>query len=317
MDFQQIFDLLLEDRQVGQEVELEEELVMKVCQKFQEVYQNQSAVQDITSEQCYIVGDVHGQFYDVVNYFKTLALPSVANYIFLGDYVDRGVQSVETVMLLFLAKILFPSNITLLRGNHEQESQCCSQNYAFPFITEVEERFDNYESVMKVFLRSFEFLPLVAVLNKKVLCVHGCIPSFIRSLNPYREINLPVQSNQLQSNIIQHLLWSDIVRTAIIDAEIEFNGEVFSITSNPRRGVGEQVPEGKILKFLEENNMEVLFRGHEAARDGAEIGVSGRVFTIFGATNYYKTNQCDGAVVALIDGETINFEIFRSDYVEK
>ncbi|RWW33161.1 hypothetical protein GW17_00002142 [Ensete ventricosum] len=112
-------------------------------------------------------GDIHGQYSDLLRLFEYGGLPPQANYLFLGDYVDRGKQSLETICLLLAYKIKYPENFFLLRGNHE----CASINRIYGFYDECKRRFN--VRLWKVFTDCFNCLPVAALIDEKILCMHG------------------------------------------------------------------------------------------------------------------------------------------------
>lgn len=108
----------------------------------------------------FVVGDIHGQFYDLVNLLEKSGEPGKVQYLFLGDYVDRGLRSMECVILLLSMKIAHPKEIHLLRGNHE----CRLLTTQFTFRQEVLEKYD--EEVYNEIMECFDRLPLAAIVSE-------------------------------------------------------------------------------------------------------------------------------------------------------
>lgn len=104
-------------------VQLTEAEIRGLCAKSGEIFMAQPMLLELEAP-LKICGDVHGQFSDLLRLFQYGGPPPAANYLFLGDYVDRGKQSLETICLLLAYKIKYPENFFLLRGNHE----CASIN---------------------------------------------------------------------------------------------------------------------------------------------------------------------------------------------
>ncbi|KAL5110400.1 Serine/threonine-protein phosphatase PP1-gamma catalytic subunit B [Taenia crassiceps] len=122
---------LLEGSRPGKSVQLSESEIRALAFKAREIFLQQPALLELEAP-VKICGDVHGQYYDLLRLFEYGGFPPDANYLFLGDYVDRGKQSLETICLLLAYKIKFPENFFLLRGNHE----CASINRIYGFYDE-------------------------------------------------------------------------------------------------------------------------------------------------------------------------------------
>jgi len=138
---------------------LPESQIVALCEKAKEILINESNVQQVRAPVT-ICGDIHGQFHDLCELFKIGGQPPDTNYLFMGDYVDRGYYSVETVTLLVALKVRFRDRITILRGNHE--SRQITQVYGF--YDECLRKYGN-ANVWKRFTELFDYLPLTAVVE--------------------------------------------------------------------------------------------------------------------------------------------------------
>ena len=136
--------------------------IKSICEKAVEILSKEENVQHVSAPVT-ICGDVHGQFHDLVELFKIGGFCPDTNYLFMGDYVDRGYYSVETVSLLICLKVRYPSRIFLTRGNHE--SRQVTQVYGF--YDECNRQYGNL-NVWKSFTDLFDYLPLTALVENKV-----------------------------------------------------------------------------------------------------------------------------------------------------
>ncbi len=130
---------------------------------------------------------MHGQFYDLLRLFEYGGCPPDSNYLFLGDYVDRGKQSLETICLLLAFKIKYPENFFLLRGNHE----CSSINRIYGFYDECKRRYS--VKVWKLFQECFSCLPIVATVDDKIICMHGGLSPELNSLGQLKKVCRPTE----------------------------------------------------------------------------------------------------------------------------
>jgi len=130
-----------------------------------------------------VVGDIHGQYADLLNMISKAGEPGTLNYLFLGDYVDRGIFGIEVCLLLFAIKLNQPKSVIMLRGNHESRNM----TDAFTFRDEVIERYDT--EIYDLFMDVFDALPISALVAKKYLAMHGGIAKDLQKLDEINEIN--------------------------------------------------------------------------------------------------------------------------------
>jgi len=251
-----------------------------------------------------VVGDIHGQFFDLIRVFKIGGDPSTTRYLFLGDYVDRGFFSAECMLYLWALKIRHPDNILLLRGNHESRHL----TEYFTFRTECEYKFNKemYDACMV----SFDCLPLAAVLDEQFLCVHGGLSPEVTTLADIEAIDRftepPAQGAMCD------LLWADPAvdfGTEAADTETPF------FTNNAARGCSYYFTYQATCRFLEKNNLLCLVRAHEVQDAGFRMYdthyTTGfpTMICVFSAPNYLDVYNNKAAVLQL-DGADLKIKQF-------
>jgi len=208
-DLDSIIDRLLEVRgnRPGKQVQLLEAEIRFLCTKAREIFISQpilleleapikvcatscppqlfSHSRSLTRLALQICGDIHGQYYDLLRLFEYGGFPPEANYLFLGDYVDRGKQSLETICLLLAYKIKFPENFFILRGNHE----CASINRIYGFYDECKRRYNI--KLWKTFTDCFNCLPIAAIIDEKIFTMHGGLSPDLNSMEQIRRVMRP------------------------------------------------------------------------------------------------------------------------------
>ncbi|ADM12448.1 Ser/Thr protein phosphatase PP4 [Encephalitozoon intestinalis ATCC 50506] len=230
-----------------------------------------------------VVGDVHGQFYDVLNMMSLMEDPSEKPYLFLGDYVDRGYNSVDLILLLFVYKRLYRNTLHLLRGNHE--TRMLSSVYGFK-----EECVRRYDLV--VYWRiceAFQYLPIAAVVLGKYFCVHG-------GLVPGMSLDFLMKHDRIgEITEINDILWSDP------DETLGFR--------KSQRGAGYLFGEDVLRNFLDEHGLFHFVRSHQLVNDGYKVYFDGKLYTVWGAPNYCYSSGNIACVMA-IDENGHDFRLF-------
>lgn len=226
-----------------------------------------------------VCGDIHGQFYDLLNIFELNGLPSEDNpYLFNGDFVDRGSFSVECIFTLFGFKLLYPDHFFMARGNHESRVM----NEMYGFEGEVKAKYT--AQMAELFTEVYNWLPLCHCINKKVLVMHGGL--FSRDDVTLSEIKKIDRNRQPpEDGLMCELLWSD--------------PQPQEGRAQSKRGVGIQFGPDVTKTFLELNNLEYIIRSHEVKNEGYEVAHDGHCITVFSAPNYCDTMGNKGAFITL------------------
>lgn len=292
--------------------------ITAVCQAAREVFLSQPTLIEL-SPPVKIVGDVHGQYSDLIRLFEMCGFPPAANYLFLGDYVDRGKQSLETILLLLCYKIKYPENFFMLRGNHECANVTRGASLAVPehllMSTAVYGFYDECKrrcniKIWKTFIDVFNCLPIAAVVASKIFCVHGGLSPSLSSMDDIRRISRPTDVPDY--GLLNDLLWSDPSDTALDWEDNE-------------RGVSYCFGKTVIGAFLARYDFDLICRAHmvvegtlfrlllhELTRaDGYEFWNERTLVTIFSAPNYCGEFDNFGAVMSVSEDLLCAFELLK------
>ncbi|KAK7036215.1 serine threonine-protein phosphatase PP1 [Favolaschia claudopus] len=291
IDVDSVIDKLLEVRgnRPGKPVKLQEYEIVYLCNKAREIMLSQPILLELEPP-IKVCGDIHGQYYDLLRLFEYGGFPPDSNYLFLGDYVDRGKQSLETICLLLAYKIKYPENFFLLRGNHES----ASVNRIYGFYDECKRRFNI--KLWKTFSDCFNCLPVAAIIGDRIMSMHGGLSPHLNSLDQIRQISRPTEVPE--EGIMADLLWSDP------------DSEIVGWSVNDR-GAGVTFGADIVAKFVECHDLDLICRGHQVVEDGFEFFAKQRLVTLFSAPNYCGEFDNAGAIMSVDDELVCSFQILR------
>jgi serine/threonine-protein phosphatase PP1 catalytic subunit len=235
-----------------------------------------------------ICGDIHGQFFDLLRVFEIGGSPSSVPYVFLGDYVDRGPNSIEVIAYLFCMKVKFPDRVWLLRGNHETAEQA-----DLDFFNEFKPR--HMETTWYAIIDVFRWLPIAAVVGYRIFCVHGGISPELKNLSQIAALKRPLDITEV--GLLLDLLWSDPAPSG--------NGWQVS-----ERGTSWAYGPDVVDDFLRREKLDLLCRAHQIVDDGFEFPFrpSHAVLTVFSAPNYCNEFGNRAAMLKVDHKLTCSFE---------
>lgn len=277
-----------DDRTKG--VQIPESQLKQLCAGARDIFLSQSALLEMEAP-VNICGDIHGQYHDLLRLFEYGGFPPESNYLFLGDYVDRGKQSLETVTLLFSYKSKYRDNFFLLRGNHE----CSAITRVYGFYDECKRRYNI--KLWKTFCDVFNCMSVCALIDAKIVCMHGGLSPEIRSFDQIRRLVRPTEIPD--TGLISDLLWSD--------PDSHVTG-----WRDSDRGVSFVFGPDVVSNFLQQHDMDLICRGHQVVEDGYEFFANRQLITLFSAPNYCDEFDNSGAMMLVDESLMCSFQVLKS-----
>jgi serine/threonine-protein phosphatase 2B catalytic subunit len=274
--------------------------VIELINIFKDIIKNEPNIVKI-KDPVTIVGDLHGQFYDLLKCLEIGGNPENTKYLFLGDYVDRGSYSIEILLLLFSLKINYKNAIVMLRGNHE----CRQMTTNFNFKKECEIKYDS--EVYNLFVDTFDCLPLACLINEKFITLHGGISPELKKVEDLNTINRFKEPPKM--GLMCDILWSDPS-----DKDEEAKNILF--VPNTQRNCSYIFGAKAAKPFLDKNKFLTIVRAHETQLEGFKMHQWDKnidfpiVITIFSAPNYCDVYGNKAAVIK-VSNNMINIQQYN------
>ena len=275
---------------VEKEVSMNEKDLLSICQMTRKIFIKEHITVPVAAPVT-VCGDTHGQFFDLLRLFSMGGFPPDTRYLFLGDYVDRGMQSIETIILLFAYKCLHPDKMYLLRGNHEASSI----NKMYGFYDECKRRFSI--KLWKVFSDCFNCMPVAGLIDKKIMCMHGGLSPEMKKISDLDKIFRPIEVPD--TGMLCDLVWSDPDKNA--------KGWIRN-----ERGVSFAFGKSVLKTFLKKNKLDLICRAHQVVEDGYEFFGNRKLVTIFSAPNYCGEFDNNGGMMTVNKDLMCSFKILKA-----
>eukprot|EP00112_Aurelia_sp_Birch-Aquarium-sp1_P008577 Seg1949.2 transcript_id=Seg1949.2/GoldUCD/mRNA.D3Y31 product="Serine/threonine-protein phosphatase PP1-2" protein_id=Seg1949.2/GoldUCD/D3Y31 len=288
-DVDGIIEQLLQSKETGKQVQIPETKIRQLCQQSRSIFMREKTLIEVQTP-VNICGDIHGQFDDLLRHFEEAGYPGEFSYLFMGDYVDRGKRSLETICLLLAYKVKYPNKLFLLRGNHE----CASINRIYGFYDECKRRYNI--KLWKIFTDCFNCLPIAAIVDSTIFCVHGGLSPDLDHLDQIRSLNRPMDIPD--TGLVADLLWSDP------DEDITGWGE-------NDRGVSWTFGGDVVCSFLKRYDLSLIARAHQVVEDGYQFFQQRKLVTLFSAPNYCGEFDNAAALMKVSENLLCSFSILK------
>ena len=271
--------------------------LLQLCELSKPLLEAEDRVLDVSTP-CYIFGDIHGNLKDLMifgdNFWRSSPFVNQSNYLFLGDYVDRGLFGVECCAYLLSLKLLAPNNFFVCRGNHE----CRALQEVFTFVNECNTKYS--DQVCEHFNQVFDRMPFAATVDRRIFCCHGGIASTGLDVDQLRQTIPRMLSDPQTDPSAWELIWNDPMSDQDFRSLAQFERQELETNngfmSHIKRGTAFYYSETAVDRFLAQNALQFVVRAHECVQNGYKFLMNGKVMTIF-STSLYCGMRNEAAVL--------------------
>jgi len=303
--------------------QFDKEYLEKLCEEAEKLFQKEPSLIQIKSP-VKIFGNLYGQLGDLLKLFENFGTPSDSvfdggdidgfSYLFLGDYIDRGNYSLETLALLFAFKVKHPDSFILLRGHHEDIF--INRNYGFgeECSVKLEENIEDPTSFFQRINKIFEYLPLAAVVDNEIFCVHGGIGNTLKKIEEIERLERPIEVSHNPKNQFEKIVFDILMSNPAIDQK-ESKPQQNSSQDDINNSYFSKFTMERVQQFLKENKLKSVIRSHECALHGFQSFGFDSLITVFSTTNYFEKNEA--CIIAINKNMKIVKKVISSEDEKK
>ena len=246
-----------------------------------------------------VVGNLNGQYYDLLRIFEHYGYPGDKNYLFLGSYVDYSKQSIETMLLLLCYQLKYPTKIFLLRGKEES----LARNRYFGFYDECKRRYN--VRIWRSFTELFNYLPIAAIIDEKIFCVHGGLSPDLKEPKDIMNIIRPTEIPD--NGLLCDLIYSN-PDNEVDEYDINKPENLYNNIDDMGVSFGEKV----VDEFLKRNDLDLIIRGGDKPLDdGYEFFFNRKLVSIFSAPNYRGEFDNSAGILLIDENLTGSFRVLK------
>jgi hypothetical protein len=234
-------------------------------------------------ENLVVIGDIHGdckslfQILCNISYREFLSKP-LNKLVFLGDYIDRGIDSISIVYSVSYLKSKYPDSVILMRGNHEAPAEFPFSPHTFPY--DIEKRYGNrWKDIYVGILSVFKKLTIATMVKQKLLLVHGGLPTREGTASNFRELLASANESQARNSVLEEILWNDPRQIP------ENKGHERS-----NRGLGRYFGPSITRNWLQATGVKAIIRGHEPCQ-GFKLDHENMIMTLFSCRDVYPNSS--------------------------